>query len=138
MKKLLPLAIAIAVIFLSCVKTGADIPNVAVNFADALTDPRLSPLNVPGGVVLLSGYGVAGLILYREADGTYAAYDRCSTVNPAKLCAVNVNTGGFTVIDPCSGGEWSLADGSPVKAPAVISLKPYEVNVSNEEIYVTN
>jgi nitrite reductase/ring-hydroxylating ferredoxin subunit len=138
MKKLLPLAIAVAVIFFSCVKTGADIPNVQVNFADALTDPNLAALNVPGGVVLINGYGVAGLIIYREADDTYAAYDRCSTVNPAKLCAVTVNTGGFTVVDPCSGGEWSLIDGTPVKAPAVISLKAYQVSVVNEEIYVTN
>jgi nitrite reductase/ring-hydroxylating ferredoxin subunit len=138
MKKLLPLAIVIAVTFFSCAKTGADIPNVNVNFADALTDPRLSPLNVIGGAVLIDGYGVAGLILYREADGTYAAYDRCSTVDPAKLCAVTLNSGDFTVTDPCSGGEWELIDGSPVKAPATISLKSYEVTVSNDEIYVNN
>ena len=137
MKKLIPLA-AILMAFSSCVKTGADIPNVAVNFQDATTDPRLSALNVPGGAVLINGYGVAGLILYREADGTYACYDRCSTVNPQKLCAVTLNPGNFVVTDPCSGGEWDLIDGSPVKSPATISLRQYNITVSNFEIYVSN
>src|ERR1700735_4268159 len=103
MKKLIPLA-AILMAISSCVKTGADIPNVAVSFADATTDPRLSALNVPGGAVLIDGYGVAGLILYREAAGTYACYDRCS----------------------------------PVKSPATISLRQYNITVSNFEIYVSN
>jgi len=137
MKKLIPLAL-LALLFSSCVKTGADIPNVAVSFADATTDPRLAALNVPGGAVLIDGYGVAGLILYREADGSYACYDRCSTVNPQKLCAVTLNPGNFSVTDPCSGGEWDLIDGSPIKAPATISLKQYSITVSNFEIYVSN
>ena len=137
MKKLIPLAF-IALLFSSCVKTGANIPNVPVNFQDATTDPRLSALNVPGGAVLINGYGAAGLILYREADGSYAAYDRCSTVNPEKLCAVTLNSGNFTVTDPCSGGQWDLIDGSPVKAPATISLRQYNITVSNFEIYVSN
>jgi nitrite reductase/ring-hydroxylating ferredoxin subunit len=137
MKRLLLLGF-IAVCCVSCVKETGDIPNVQVTFEDATTDPRLSALNVPGGAVLIDGYGVAGLILYREADGTYACYDRCSTVDPAKLCAVNLDAGDFTVTDPCSGGMWSLIDGSPVKAPATISLKSYNVEVSNFEIFVSN
>jgi nitrite reductase/ring-hydroxylating ferredoxin subunit len=137
MKKLVFIA-AMAISLISCVKTGGDIPNVAVNFADATTDPRLSALNVPGGAVLINGYGVAGLILYREADGSYAAYDRCSTVNPQSLHAVTLDQGNFTVTDPYSGGKWSLIDGTPVKAPAVVSLKSYNIDVSNFEIFVSN
>src|ERR1700727_3848214 len=110
MKKLIPLA-AILMALSACVKTGADIPNVQVSFQDATTDPRLSALNVPGGAVLISGYGVAGLILYREADGSYAAYDRCSSYMPQNHCAVTLDPGGFTVTDPCSGSKFSLIDG---------------------------
>ncbi|MGH7237799.1 MAG: Rieske (2Fe-2S) protein [Candidatus Saccharimonadales bacterium] len=136
MKNLLFIA-AMAIALSSCVKTGGDIPNVAVNFSDATTDPRLAPLNVPGGAVLING-GVAGLILYREADGSYAAYDRCSTVNPQLLHAVTLDQGNFTVTDSYSGGKWSLIDGTPVKAPAVISLKSYNVDVANFQIFVSN
>jgi len=129
---------AIAMSCFSCVKSGSVIPNVAVAFQDVTTDPALRALNTPGGAVLINGYGVAGLILYREPDGSYAAYDRCSTVDPSKLCAVTLNAGNFTVTDPCSGGEWALSNGEPVKAPAVTSLKSYSIDVSNFEIFVSN
>jgi len=137
MRKLI-LLISIALTGLSCGKSGDVIPNVAVNFQAALTDPRLSALNARGGAVLISGYGVAGLILYREADGSYACYDRCSSYMPQNLCAVTLDSGGFTVTDPCSGSKFSLIDGGPVKAPATKSLRAYNITVSNSEIFVSN
>jgi nitrite reductase/ring-hydroxylating ferredoxin subunit len=137
MKKLSLLAI-VSLIFFSCGKSGNAIPEVAVNFQAPLTDPRLSALNVAGGSVVISGYGVEGLILYREPDLTFAAYDRCSSYLPQNHCAVNIDQGGFTVTDPCSGAKWSLADGTPVKAPATVSLRSYNISVSGQEVYVTN
>ena len=137
MKKVL-LIVFLTICCLGCGKSGNVIPNVAVNFQAALTDPRLAALNVPGGAVLISGYGVAGLILYREPDDSYACYDRCSTYLPQNLCAVTLDSGHLTVTDPCSGSKWSLYDGSPVKGPASKSLKAYNVSVSNYEIFVTN
>ena len=137
MKRFL-LLVTIVSLFFSCGKGGSPVPNVAVNFEGSITDPRLSPLNVPGNAVLISGYGVAGLILYREADGSYAAYDRCSSYMPQNLCAVTVDSGGFTVTDPCSGSKFSLYDGTPVKGPATQSLRSYDISVSNSEIFVTN
>ena len=137
MRKLLLLFI-IPLTFFSCGKGGDAIPSVAVSFQAAITDPRLSALHIPGGTVLINGYGVAGLILYREADGSYACYDRCSSYMPQNLCAVTLDSGGFTVTDPCSGSKFSLIDGTPVKAPATKALRSYSISVSNSEIYVTN
>jgi nitrite reductase/ring-hydroxylating ferredoxin subunit len=137
MKKLL-LITGLVLAGFGCGKGGNVLPYVAVNFEAPLTDPRLSALNAPGGVVLISGYGVAGLILYREPDGTYAAYDRCSTYKPQNLCAVTLNSGHLVVTDPCSGSEWSLYDGTPVKGPASKSLQSYNVSVSNYELFVSN
>jgi nitrite reductase/ring-hydroxylating ferredoxin subunit len=137
MKKLI-LLIAVSITWLSCGKEGSVIPNVQVSFQAAINDPRLSALNVPGGAVLINGYGVAGLILYREADDTYACYDRCSSYMPQNHCAVTLDPGNFTCTDPCSGSKFSLFDGSPVKAPATRSLKSYNIDVSNSEIYVSN
>jgi len=128
----------IAMTCLSCGKNSDPIPNVGVDFEDSLQDPRLSALNSAGGVVLISGYGVAGLILYREPDGTYACYDRCSSYKPENKCAVTLDPSHLTVTDPCSGSVFSLLDGSPVKAPATESLKSYYVSVSNYEIFVSN
>ncbi len=137
MRKLFILA-ALVLSFFSCGKSGDVVPDVSVNFQASLTDPRLSALSVAGGAVLIGGYGVAGLILYREADGSYAAYDRCSSYMPQNHCAVTLDQGGFTVTDPCSGSKFSLADGTPVKAPATRSLRSYSITVSNYEVYVSN
>ena len=137
MKKLL-LLLVIPLAFLSCGKQGDVVPSVPVNFQASLTDPRLSALNASGGYVVISGYGVAGLILYRTPDRNYVAYDRCSSYQPEKKCAVNVDASGFTATDPCSGSMFSLLDGTPVKAPATKSLRSYIVNVSNFEIFVSN
>lgn len=131
-------AIFIAIILISCGKTEGLVPSVPVNFQASKTDPRLAALNSPGGSVVVSGYGVAGLLLYRQADGNYSCYDRCSSYQPEKLCAVTPDASGFTATDPCSGAKFSLSDGSPVKAPAVKSLRAYTVNVSNFEIFVSN
>ena len=132
------LLILVALSVSSCGKETSNIPSVSVNFQAPLTDPRLSKLNSPGGVVMISGYGVAGLILYHEPDGSYAAYDRCSSYQPEKKCAVTLDDTGLTVTDPCSGSKFSLLDGSPVKAPATKSLRTYLVSVSNFQIFVTN
>ena len=123
---------------ISCVKSGDSIPDVAVSFEASTTDPRLSALRSVNGAVIINGYGVAGLIIFREADGSYAAYDRCSSYLPQNHCAVTLDNPTLTVTDPCSGAKFSLTDGTPVKAPAVKSLKPYAVNVSNFEIFVSN
>lgn len=127
-----------ALCLLSCGKTEDVVPSVPVNFQVSKTDPRMAALNSAGGSVLISGHGVAGLIIYRQANGGYSAYDRCSTYQPEKLCAVTPDESGFTVTDPCSGAKFSLSDGSPVKAPATKSLRAYSVNVSNFEIFVSN
>ncbi|HEY8782597.1 MAG TPA: hypothetical protein VIM16_13315 [Mucilaginibacter sp.] len=136
MKKII-LLIAVTLTFLSCGKSGDVIPNVAVYIQIAINDPRVSALQVPGGAALIGG-GVAGIILYREADGTYAAYDRCSSYMPQNRCAVTLDPGNFTCTDPCSGSKFSLFDGSPVKAPATRSLKSYNIDVSNFELYISN
>lgn len=124
---------------ISCGKGDSSyIPYVSVNFQAPLSDPRISKLTSAGGAVTINGYGVAGLVIYREPDGSYAAYDRCSSYQPEKKCAVTLDDTGFTVTDPCSGSKFSLSDGSPVKAPATRSLKAYVVNVSNFVIFVSN
>ena len=124
--------------FFSCGKSGEVVPNVSVNFQADINDPRLSALHSPGGAVIIKGYGIAGIIIYREADLSYSAYDACSSYQPEKKCAVTLDNNSLTCTDPCSGSKFSLTDGTPVKAPATRSLKAYSVNVSNFEIFVSN
>jgi nitrite reductase/ring-hydroxylating ferredoxin subunit len=114
------------------------IPTVSVNLQLPLTDPRLAALGSQGGAVTLNGYGVAGIVIYCIAPNNYVAYDRCSSYQPEKKCAVTLDSPALTVTDPCSGSKFLLSDGSPVKAPATRSLKSYNVYVNNFNIFVSN
>ncbi|WP_158825341.1 hypothetical protein [Mucilaginibacter lacusdianchii] len=115
------------------------IPSVNVKFSSTFADPNLSRLSSPGNAAIVNGYGIAGLVIYHKLTGGYTAYDRCSSYQPEKKCAVTLDAAGFTVTDPCSGSKFSLEDGSPVKAPATRSLRAYTVTVSNNfNIFVSN
>jgi nitrite reductase/ring-hydroxylating ferredoxin subunit len=137
MRRLLAIVL-IGLCYFSCGKATDNIPSVPVNFSAPINDPRLAPLTTGGGVAFISGYGVAGLIIYRTGSGQYVAYDRCSSYQPEKKCAVTLDASGFSVTDPCSGSKFSLADGTPVKAPATKSLRAYSVSVYNFQIFVSN
>ena len=126
-------------LLLSCAKDdGTYIPDVYVNYTIPINDPSMSALNSPGGAVVISGHGVAGIIIYRRADNVFVAYDRCSSVNPQNKCAVTLDNPSLTVTDPCSGAKFSLFDGTPVKAPATKSLKSYQVTANSLYLMVTN
>ena len=126
-------------LLLSCAKDdGTYIPNVYVNYTIPINDPSMSALNSAGGAVVISGHGVAGIIIYRRADNVFVAYDRCSSVNPQNKCAVTLDNPSLTVTDPCSGAKFSLFDGTPVKAPATKSLKSYQVTANSLYLMVTN
>jgi nitrite reductase/ring-hydroxylating ferredoxin subunit len=131
------LLILVSLTGFSCGKGGDVVPNVAVNFQANVNDPRLSILHSPGGAIIVSG-GVAGIIIYRRSDMSYAAYDACSSYMPQNRCAVTLDGNSLTCTDPCSGSKFLLSDGTPVKAPATRALKAYSINVSNFEIFVSN
>lgn len=139
MKRKLGILVVIVLSAFSCAKdSGDNIPSIPVNFQATLSDTRINKLNSPGSAVVVAGYGVSGLLLYRDAAGGYHAYDRCSSYQPQNKCAVTIDDTGFTVTDPCSGSKFSLNDGSPVKAPASKSLRVYDAYVSNFQLFVTN
>jgi nitrite reductase/ring-hydroxylating ferredoxin subunit len=124
------------IIFLSCGKDDNNgVPEVYVRYNLTIQEFELNDVN---GVLTVHNEGVAGIIIYKAPDNTYKAYDRCSTVNPEKKCAVVPDDGSFTATDPCSGAKYFLSDGSPAKAPAVRSLKRYRVSTTNFQILVSN
>jgi hypothetical protein len=132
------LGIALMLLFAisACGKQGNVVPNVAVNFQVQLNDPKYSPLRSIGSAVVIDGYGVAGVIVANTVNG-YVAYDRCSAYEPEKRCAVTIDDNKLLVTDPCSGAKWLLQDGTPNKAPAVRSLKAYNVYIDASRNYLT-
>ncbi|MEC3878282.1 hypothetical protein [Parapedobacter sp. 10938] len=81
--------------------------------------------------------GVAGLIVMQVSEGEYVAFDRCSTVNPEKRCAVELEGEGPVAVDPCSGAKFILTNGSP-SAIAECPLRPYYVRRNGEILTVSN
>ncbi|MXV17140.1 Rieske (2Fe-2S) protein [Hufsiella ginkgonis] len=111
------------------------VPNVPVNYRIPLQQFQVQNKN---GVLLVNGHGVAGLIIIHKVGDSYAVYDRCSTVNPLKKCALTVDDSGLEATDPCSGAKFSLYDGTPTKAPGKRSLRAYTVFINNAELVVSN
>lgn len=132
------LGIALLLLFAvsACGKQGNVVPYVAVNFQLQLNDPKYSSLRTAGNAVAIDGYGVAGVIVANTVKG-YVAYDRCSAYEPEKRCAVTLSDNNLTVTDPCSGSKWLLQDGTPNKAPAIRSLRAYNVYIDASRNYLT-
>ena len=124
--------------FFSCGKTGEVVPSIPVDYTGQIFSPPLNKLSNGGPPQFINGYGVAGLVIYKTIRGTYVAYDRCSSYQPEKKCAVNIDDSGLTLVDPCSGSKFSLEDGSPVKAPATKVLRRYQVIQTQFTIEVVN
>lgn len=123
-------------LLISCSKDNSSfIPDVYLNYRVTLQEFQIKNTD---GVLLVSNQGYAGLIICKTPIGGYVAFDRCSSVDPIKKCAVTPDAGGITATDPCSNAKFSLLDGAAVKAPAVRPLKQYQVVVSSFEIAVIN
>lgn len=133
MKKILGIAL-VFLLFASCGKEEDVVPNYPVNYNVTLVEFGISATN---NILLVPNKGVAGLMIVRTPNG-YVAFDRCSTVNPEKACAVTPDENGYTATDPCSGAKFSILDGSPQKAPAKISLKRYNVFITGNTLSVSN
>lgn len=93
-------------------------------------------LRVQGGYAVSDDGGVAGLIVINTANG-YLAFDRASTVEPHRRCAVEVQEGGLVAIDPCTQAKWILTNGSPAEI-AECPLRPYRASRQGDVIYVVN
>ncbi len=122
-------------LFASCGKEENYIPDYPVNYTITIAEFGIRATN---GILLVPNHGVAGLVIVKTPTNEYVAFDRCSTVNPEKACAVTPENGLFLAVDPCSGGKFSLLDGSPQKAPAKRALKRYALNIAGQQILVRN
>lgn len=134
MKRVLGITLVLF-LFAACGKEQNFVPDYPVRYDVTLQEFGIYAKN---NVLLVPNQGVAGLMIVKSPTGAYLAFDRCSTVNPEKACAVTPDDSGFTATDPCSGGKFLLLDGSPQKAPAERSLKRYTVVISGATLSVRN
>ena len=113
------------------------VPNVPVSVEINLSDISNAPLQQIGGFIYLQG-GVRGIILFRESQNLYRAFDRNCTFQPSDVAAVvEVNASGFFMEDLSCKSSFDLG-GFPTDGPAQFPLKEYNISIAGDFLLISN
>ncbi len=125
--------------FSHCSKNNPNnvIPNVYVEVTLNINEPSSFDLVPIGGWIYYNG-GSNGLVIYHADAEVFNCYDRQSTYNVNDWCQVIVDSSNFKLVDTCSASEFSIFDGSVIKAPATIPLKQYPTTFDGTYITIRN
>lgn len=137
--------VRITILLLLAVRTfasgQADEPIPFASFSEISVNiklPQYRNLLSDGGAVEIDG-GVRGIIVYREDENTFIAYERNCTYEPSKSCAVvEIDMSRLFFVDKCCGSMFNLRDGNPSKGPARWALRQYKVRVSGSTLTITD
>jgi hypothetical protein len=113
------------------------VPNVAVNIEINLNDIDNFALKQIGGFIYVQG-GVRGIIVRRESQNLYKAYDRNCTYQPSVTSAVvDVHSSGFYMEDTSCTSTFDL-NGFPTGGPAEFPLTEYGVSLAGDLLFIFN
>ncbi len=124
---------------ISCEQNIPDepIPQVFVEETINLNNFEYNALNTIGGFVYLDA-GVRGIIIYRQSQDRYRAFERNCPYRPLDECAlVSVDESTFFMIDTCCGSTFDF-DGNPTGGPARFPMLEYSGVVNQNFLMVTN
>ena len=124
-------------LFFSCQKEEDYIQNVVVDINLNLTLPGFSDLQTVGNSVFING-GVKGIIVYRQGFDSYKTYDRNCSFEPSLSCARIDSVNSSIAICKCCNSKFLLSDGTPFDGPALLPLKKYQNNLSEDFLYIYN
>ena len=124
-------------LFFSCQKEEDYIQNVVVDINLNLTLPEFSDLQTVGNSVFING-GVKGIIVYRQGFDSYKTYDRNCSFEPSLSCAIIDSVNSSIAICKCCNSKFLLSDGTPFDGPALLPLKQYQNNLSEDFLYIYN
>lgn len=88
--------------------------------------PAYSPLQFTGNAVLISGYGIHGVIVMNTGGGFNAYEATCPNQNISSCSDMEIN--GINAVCPCDDVEYSLFTGLP-DADLQYSLMPYRIEI---------
>ena len=124
-------------LFFSCQKEEDYIQNVVVDINLNLTLPEFSDLQTVGNSVFITG-GVKGIIVYHQGFDSYKTYDRNCSFEPSLSCARIDSINSSIAICKCCNSKFLLSDGTPFDGPALLPLKKYQNNLSEDFLYIYN
>lgn len=129
----------IGILCVQCKKNEQQVPVPGVDFTINISNPSYINLQSPSGWVYVSG-GSLGIIIYRNSQTEFSAYDRHSPYQVSERCQVAVDSTDLFAIDPCSDSKFLLTDGSPTEGPATVPLTSYQTmfNQNNNVLRIYN
>jgi nitrite reductase/ring-hydroxylating ferredoxin subunit len=112
----------------------ADFPDIVLN----LNLPEYRDLNLDKRSIYVDG-GLRGLIIYRENDASYIAFETTCSFQPSDACAnVKVHSSTLYMTDTCCGSIFNFPDGQPTGGPARLRLRKYETFLVDNTLTITD
>jgi hypothetical protein len=108
----------------------ASFPPVTIN----LSYPQYQRLKLDGGYQYIDDGGMQGIILYRQDESTYIAYERlCSLDDEAP-----VSVDGSSLFMKGCNSTYSFSDGFPTGGPATRALMKYRTSLTGTTLVITD
>lgn len=128
--------------FLSCRKKSSDVVSQVCTYVPTYVDTTLNLKDISLFTLRTKGYayikaGSRRIILYKESDTQYTAFDRASSYKMAQVgCMLVVDTTAFFMKDTCSGSKFDFK-GNVIQEPAICPLLEYSTTfVGNDQLRI--
>lgn len=83
--------------------------------------------------------GLKGLIIYRNSNEQFSAYDRACPYHTQEACAlIQVEADNVSAIDSCCGSRFLIIDGQIINGPATSPLIGYRTTFNGTVLHVFN
>lgn len=139
MRKNLVISLLLLILMIfSCKKDVFQFPYVPIRLELGLYSD-LGQLG-PEGILFKEGYGVRGLIIYRDSDNKYYVFDRACTYEKDFSCKVNKDTSFSQVMEcACCKSRYLLGESpDPIKGPATYPLVQYNAFIVGDLLKIQN
>ena len=131
------LPVLFILIMTDCRKEVFDFPYVPINLTLGLNSD-LATLGA-GDVLFKTGYGVKGLIIYKDYTNNYYVFDRACTYEKDFSCAVETTTIQGVLRCPCCKSEFLVGEeADPLRGPASYPLVRYNAFVDGLLLRIVN
>ena len=130
-----------ALFMFSCNKSANHpVPSVPVSTTIDINLPSYNDLQAVSGYAYVEG-GSKGIIVYRQSQNVFTAYDRHSPADPTGSCdqALTPQEDNFLQLeDTCNNAVFSLLDGSPIEG-SEFGLRLYRTTFDgNSKVTISN
>lgn len=104
--------------------------------------PSYNALKINGGFVTITEFagnsvGIRGIIIYRENETTFHAFEQNCSFQPNDACA-NVEPFALFMQDACCGSTFNYPDGRPTGGLAWRPLGQYQTTFSGSTLTITS